>query len=172
LANRKGPIALFVAETGGQNAMIVDSSALAEQAVLDIAQSAFNSAGQRCSALRVLFVQEEMAPKLLGMLKGYMAELTLGDPGELSTDIGPVIDNGAQQMLQNHFAKMSEQASFIAQVAPNESSSAGYYFSPCVFELKDLSILEGEIFGPILHVIRYKANELDKVLDAIINTGY
>lgn len=172
LANRKGPIALFVAETGGQNAMIVDSSALAEQTVMDIAQSAFNSAGQRCSALRVLFVQEEMAPKLLEMLKGCMAELTLGNPDQLSTDIGPVIDSGAQQMLQNHFAKMSEQATLIAQVTANASTSTGYYFAPCVFELSDLSILEGEVFGPILHVIRYKANELDKVMDTIINTGY
>jgi RHH-type proline utilization regulon transcriptional repressor/proline dehydrogenase/delta 1-pyrroline-5-carboxylate dehydrogenase len=171
LANRKGPIALFIAETGGQNAMIVDSSALAEQTVMDIVNSAFNSAGQRCSALRVLFVQEEMAPKLLDMLKGYMAELTLGDPALLSTDIGPVIDGGAQQMLANHFAKMNEQASLLAQVAAKNTPS-GFYFAPCVFELKDLSILEGEVFGPILHVIRYKANELDKVMDAIINTGY
>ncbi len=110
LANRTGPIALFVAETGGQNAMIVDSSALAEQAVMDIAQSAFNSAGQRCSALRVLFVQEEMAPKLLDMLKGYMAELTIGDPSLLSTDIGPVIDtdaqtNAARSLCENESAK-------------------------------------------------------------------
>jgi len=171
LANRTGPIALFIAETGGQNAMIVDSSALAEQVVMDIAQSAFNSAGQRCSALRVLFVQEEMAPKLLTMLKGYMAELAIGDPRLLATDIGPVIDSGAQQMLQAHFAKMSQQASLIMQV-PMRETPTGYYFAPCAFELSDLSILEGEVFGPILHVIRYKAAELDKVMDAIIKTGY
>jgi RHH-type proline utilization regulon transcriptional repressor/proline dehydrogenase/delta 1-pyrroline-5-carboxylate dehydrogenase len=171
LANRKGPIALFIAETGGQNAMIVDSSALAEQTVMDIAHSAFNSAGQRCSALRVLFVQEEMAPKLLEMLKGCMAQLTLGDPDLISTDIGPVIDSAAQQMLQNHFAKMSEEATLIAQVTADKTPT-GYYFAPSVFELSDLSILEGEVFGPILHVIRYKANELDKVMDAIIKTGY
>lgn len=171
LANRSGPIALFIAETGGQNAMIVDSSALAEQAVIDIASSAFNSAGQRCSALRVLFVQEEMAPKLLDMLKGYMNELTIGDPSLLSTDIGPVIDRGAQQMLKKHFAKMETEAVFVAQV-PMRESPTGHYFAPAVFELSDLSLLEGEIFGPILHVIRYKAKELDKVMDAIINTGY
>lgn len=171
LANRKGPIALFIAETGGQNAMIVDSSALAEQTVIDIAQSAFNSAGQRCSALRVLFVQEEMAPKLIAMLKGYMEELTLGDPNLLSTDIGPVIDKAAQKMLQDHFAKMNKEAEFIAEV-PLHNTSNGNYFAPCLFELKDLSILEGEVFGPILHLIRYKAGELDKVMDAIINTGY
>lgn len=171
LANRNGPIALFVAETGGQNTMIVDSSALAEQTVMDIALSAFNSAGQRCSALRVLFVQEEIAPRILEMLKGYMAELTVGDPCLLSTDIGPVIDSGAQQMLQDHFNKMNEQAQFIAQV-PYQQTADGYYFAPCAFELNDLSVLEGEIFGPVLHVIRYKARDLDKVIDAIIKTGY
>jgi RHH-type proline utilization regulon transcriptional repressor/proline dehydrogenase/delta 1-pyrroline-5-carboxylate dehydrogenase len=171
LANRSGPIALLIAETGGQNAMIVDSSALAEQTVIDIVNSAFNSAGQRCSALRVLFVQEEMAPKLLEMLQGYMAALTLGDPALLSTDIGPVIDAGAESMLQNHFNKMREQASLLAQVSA-EHTPPGFYFAPCVFEIKDLSMLEGEVFGPILHVIRYKASELDKVMDAIINTGY
>jgi RHH-type proline utilization regulon transcriptional repressor/proline dehydrogenase/delta 1-pyrroline-5-carboxylate dehydrogenase len=171
LANRKGPIALFIAETGGQNAMIVDSSALAEQAVIDIAHSAFNSAGQRCSALRVLFVQDEMAPKLLSMLKGYMNELTIDDPSLLATDIGPVIDRGAQKMLKDHFTKMQEQGTLLAQV-PMRESLAGYYFAPAVFELNDLSILEGEVFGPILHVIRYSAKNLDKVMDAIINTGY
>lgn len=171
LAKRSGPIALFIAETGGQNAMIVDSSALAEQAVIDIAQSAFNSAGQRCSALRVLFVQEEMAPKLLTMLKGYMAELAIGDPSLLSTDIGPVIDNDALHKLQNHFAHMSEEATLLAQ-APMQNRPKGHYFAPCVFELNDLSMLKGEVFGPILHVIRYKANDLDKIMDAITQTGY
>jgi RHH-type proline utilization regulon transcriptional repressor/proline dehydrogenase/delta 1-pyrroline-5-carboxylate dehydrogenase len=171
LAQRKGPIALFIAETGGQNAMIVDSSALAEQTVMDIATSAFNSAGQRCSALRVLFVQEEIAPKLLEMLKGYMQELSIGNPALLTTDIGPVIDKDAQQMLKNHFAKMSQEARLIAQVPMRETPS-GHYFAPCAFELEDLSILEGEVFGPILHIVRYKARDLDKVMDAIIKTGY
>lgn len=171
LANRKGAIALFVAETGGQNAMIVDSSALPEQTVMDIAQSAFNSAGQRCSALRVLFVQEDLADKLLTMLKGYMAELAIGDPALLSTDIGPVIDSAAQTMLQNHITAMQEKATFVANV-PMQTLAGGHYLSPHVFELADLSLLEGEVFGPILHVIRYKANELDKVMDTIINTGY
>ena len=171
LANRKGPIALFIAETGGQNAMIVDSSALAEQTVMDIVQSSFNSAGQRCSALRVLFVQEEMAPKLLEMLKGYMAELTLGDPSSLSTDIGPVIDNGALKMLEDHVVKMNQEATLLATVDAKDTPK-GFYFAPCVYELKDLNQLEGEVFGPILHVIRFKSNELNKVMDAIINTGY
>lgn len=171
LASRKGEIAMFIAETGGQNAMIVDSSALAEQAVVDIAMSAFNSAGQRCSALRVLFVQEEMAPKLLTMLKGLMAELKLGEPSLLANDIGPVIDQGALDMLEDHAEEMTRKARLIAQVTKPDGLS-GHYFAPCAFELTDLSILKGEVFGPILHVIRYKANELDKVMDMIINTGY
>lgn len=171
LANRPGPIGLLVAETGGQNAMIVDSSALAEQAVIDIVQSAFNSAGQRCSALRVVFVQEEIAPRLLTMLRGYMAELTIGDPSLLATDIGPVIDRDAQQMLQTHFAAMSQQATLLAQV-PLPDLPYGNFFAPCAFELTDLSILTREIFGPILHVIRYQSTHLDKVMDAIIQTGY
>lgn len=171
LAKRPGPIALLIAETGGQNAMIVDSSALAEQAVVDIVQSAFNSAGQRCSALRVLFVQDDIAPLLLTMLKGYMAELTVADPALLSTDIGPVIDAGAQEMLQAHVAKMNDVGTLIAEV-PLSNTNNGFYFAPCAYEIADLSVLEGEVFGPILHVIRFGANELDNVLDAIIHTGY
>jgi RHH-type transcriptional regulator, proline utilization regulon repressor / proline dehydrogenase / delta 1-pyrroline-5-carboxylate dehydrogenase len=171
LANRLGPIALFIAETGGQNAMIVDSSALAEQAVIDIPQSAFNSAGQRCSALRVLFVQEEIAPTLLDMLKGYMSELTVGDPFLLSTDIGPVIDQDALQMLKNHYAKMSQEGRLLFEV-PMRNTPSGHFFAPCLFEISDLSLLKGEVFGPILHVIRYQARDLDKVMNAISQTEY
>jgi RHH-type proline utilization regulon transcriptional repressor/proline dehydrogenase/delta 1-pyrroline-5-carboxylate dehydrogenase len=171
LSHRQGPIALFIAETGGQNAMIVDSSALAEQAVLDIIQSAFNSAGQRCSALRVLFVQEDIASTLLTMLLGYMAELTIGDPRLLSTDIGPVIDTKALDKLKSHFAMMSKEATLLGQ-ASLQNAPAGHYFAPCVFELSHLNILKEEVFGPILHVIRYQAGQLDQVLDDIINTGY
>jgi RHH-type proline utilization regulon transcriptional repressor/proline dehydrogenase/delta 1-pyrroline-5-carboxylate dehydrogenase len=171
LANRQGPIAMFVAETGGQNAMIVDSSALAEQVVMDVAQSAFNSAGQRCSALRVLFVQEEMAPKLIEMLEGYMAELKIGEPSLLDNDIGPVIDKASREMLLQHAEKMNKEATLLAQV-PMPDKLNGHYFAPRVYELADIHLLEGEVFGPILHVIRYKATELDKVMDAIINTGY
>lgn len=171
LANRSGPIAILIAETGGQNAIIVDSSALPEQTVIDVAQSAFNSAGQRCSALRVLYVQKEIAPKILTMLKGYMNELYLGDPSQLSTDIGPVIDRGAKEMLQNHFAKMSHEAQLLSQV-PMRETPTGEFFAPCAFELSRLSQLEGEVFGPILHVIRYDSDQLDKVMDDIIDTGY
>lgn len=171
LANRNGPIAVFVAETGGQNAMIVDSSVLPEQTVMDIVQSAFNSAGQRCSALRVLFVQNEIASKLIEMLKGYMAEMIVGDPTLLTTDVGPVIDGDALQMLQNHKTKMLREGTLLAQVAL-EKTPKGYYFAPCAFEIPNLNLLKGEVFGPILHVIRYSAHELEKVIDAIINTGY
>lgn len=171
LANRTGPIAVFVAETGGQNAMIVDSSALPEQTVIDIAQSAFNSAGQRCSALRVLCVQEAIAPRLLDLLKGFMQELRLGDPTSLAADIGPVIDGDALKMLQTHFSKMVQQGKLLAQV-PKNSLADGFYFAPCAFEINDFSVLKREVFGPILHIIRYKARNLDQLMDAIIKTGY
>lgn len=171
LAHREGPIVPFIAETGGQNVMIVDSSALPEQVVQDVITSAFNSAGQRCSALRVLYVQEDIAPQVIAMLKGAMAELTLGDPGLLSTDIGPVIDNDAQKMLQNHFERMQNEAKLIYQISYKDLPP-GHFFAPAAFELKSLNTLTGEVFGPILHVIRYNAKQLDKVLDDIIQTGY
>lgn len=171
LANKKGPINIFIAETGGQNAMIVDSSALAEQTVADVVVSAFNSAGQRCSALRVLFVQEDIAPKILTMLEGYMKEFTVGDPGSLANDIGPVIDGPSKKMLEDHYAKMMQAGKLIAQI-PVKNAPNGNYFTPSAFEIPNLNILEGEVFGPILHVIRFKSGELDQVMDAIINTGY
>ncbi len=171
LAKRNGPIVPFIAETGGQNAMIVDSSALPEQVVADVIQSAFNSAGQRCSALRVLFLQEEIAPKVIDMLKGAMREISLGDPALLSTDVGPVIDKDALTMLNNHFGIMQKEATLIYQVETKNHPN-GYFFAPCVFELNDLSVLKKEVFGPVLHIIRYSAKELDQVLDQIINTGY
>lgn len=171
LAKRTGPLAVLIAETGGQNAMIVDSSALPEQTVIDIVNSAFNSAGQRCSALRVLFVQEEIAPQLLQMLTGYMAQLTIGDPQCLSTDIGPVIDQDALTMLKMHYKKMQQEAKLIMQMDA-KNTEKGFYFAPCIFEIENINLLEKEIFGPILHVIRYKANALDKVIDAIIQTRY
>lgn len=171
LANRAGSIAFLIAETGGQNAMIVDSTALPEQTVLDIVQSAFNSAGQRCSALRVLFIQEEIAIKLLDMLTGYMAQLKMGDPKLLSSDIGPVIDRSSLEMLQNHFAKMTHAGKLLAQI-PTQQTPDGHFFAPCAFEINHLDILEGEIFGPILHVIRYNAKKLEQVIQQIIQSGY
>jgi len=171
LAARPGPIVPFIAETGGQNAIIVDSSALPEQLVADIITSAFNSAGQRCSALRVLFIQEDIAPHLLTMLKGAMAELQIGDPILLSTDIGPVIDQEALHLLQEHVEKMNKSAILLAHT-PIPTHLKGSYFTPCAYELNDLSLLPREVFGPILHVIRYPAGSLDKVMDMITQTGY
>lgn len=171
LANRNGAIAVLIAETGGQNAMIVDSSALAEQTVADVVMSAFNSAGQRCSALRVLFVQEDIAPKIITMMQGYMSQFTVGDPGWISNDIGPVIDQASKEMLQAHYDKMMQAGKLVAQI-PVVNAPDGHYFAPSAFEIDNLNILEGEVFGPILHIIRYKSGELDKVMDAIIKTGY
>jgi RHH-type proline utilization regulon transcriptional repressor/proline dehydrogenase/delta 1-pyrroline-5-carboxylate dehydrogenase len=144
---------------------------LAEQAVVDIALSAFNSAGQRCSALRVLFVQDDIADKLLTMLKGYMGELTVSDPSFITTDIGPVIDEDALNMLKAHRERMVKEAALLAEI-PLSNAPDGNFFSPCLFELKSIDQLTGEVFGPVLHVIRYKANELDKVIDSISSTGF
>lgn len=171
LSERKGPIVPFIAETGGQNAMIVDSSALPEQVVTDVINSAFNSAGQRCSALRVLFLQREIADRVILMLKGAMKELKIGDPRLISTDIGPVIDDAAKKMLQDHFEKMQKAAVFIDQV-PTQNLPNGHFFAPAAFELENLNLLEREVFGPILHVIRFDGDKLDEVLDQIIHTGY
>ena len=172
LANRLGAIVPLIAETGGQNAMIVDSSALPEQVVADVINSAFGSAGQRCSALRVLFVQNDIADKLIEMLKGAMAELRLGDPSFLATDIGPVIDEGARKTLEQHAARMHQEAKLIYQVSTPSEAQSGTYFAPCAFELDSLNRLTQEVFGPILHVIRYDAKDLDKVIKDINNTGY
>ncbi len=170
LAARPGAIASLIAETGGLNAMLVDSSALPEQVVKDVMQSAFGSAGQRCSALRVLFVQEDVAEPILRALAGAVQELCLGDPGLLSTDLGPVIDATAREDLLAHIARMSERASPVVGGALPEG--AGHFVAPCVFELKSLDDLPGEVFGPILHVIRYAADELDGVIDAINARGF
>jgi RHH-type proline utilization regulon transcriptional repressor/proline dehydrogenase/delta 1-pyrroline-5-carboxylate dehydrogenase len=172
LANREGAIIPFIAETGGQNVMIADSTALPEQLVADVVISAFNSAGQRCSALRVLFLQEEIADKVIAMLKGAMAELQIGDPGLLNTDVGPVIDESAQETLQKHLEFLSQNGKLIHQVKLSESCKNGTYFGPSAYEIPSLSLLKREVFGPILHVIRYRKNDLDKVIAAINETGY
>lgn len=173
LAERQGPIIPLIAETGGQNVMIVDSSALPEQTVMDAIQSAFGSAGQRCSALRVLFIQEDVAAKIIKMLQGAMAELKVGDSSLLVTDIGPVIDNDAKTWLEEHRAQLNTYGKLIYQVAVDPALAAkGTFFAPCAYEIDKLTCLEREVFGPILHVIRYKQNELDKVIAAVNNTGY
>ncbi len=172
LANREGPIIPFIAETGGQNAMIADTTALPEQLVMDVIASAFNSAGQRCSALRVLFLQSEMADHVIKMLQGAMAELKIGDPSWLNTDIGPVIDAAAMTTLEEHAQRMMQEGKLIGEVPLPAQTSHGTYFAPRAFEIPSLNILTREVFGPILHVIRYKSRDLDKVIAAINATGY
>lgn len=172
LAARDAAIGVLIAETGGQNALIADSSALPEQLVKDALSSAFTSAGQRCSAARVLYVQEDIANKVIGMLAGAMAELSVGDPGLLSTDVGPVIDSDALKLLEDHAAKMAKIAKPIATAKTDESVAHGTFFAPRAWELQSLSQLTRENFGPALHVLRWKADELDQVIDAINATGY
>ncbi|WP_275099117.1 bifunctional proline dehydrogenase/L-glutamate gamma-semialdehyde dehydrogenase PutA [Sedimenticola hydrogenitrophicus] len=172
LAERNGPIATLVAETGGQNAMIVDSTALPEQVIKDVISSAFTSAGQRCSALRVLFIQEDVAGRMLELLKGAMAELKVGNPCELDTDVGPVIDDAARRALQQHIAEMREQASLIAEAPLPLNAEAGSFVAPVAFEIAGMGQLDKEHFGPILHVIRYPASRLDDVIAQINDSGY
>jgi len=172
LAAREGAIVPLIAETGGQNAMIVDSTALPEQVVNDVLISSFQSAGQRCSALRVLFVQEEVAGRTLTMLEGAMRELKLGDPAWLATDVGPVIDAEARDMLTGHARRMEQEGRLIARTPLPDDCEHGTFVAPAAFEIDSLSRLQGEVFGPILHVVRYRADRLDKVVEAINGTGY
>ncbi len=164
-AREDAPIAVLIAETGGQNALIADSSALPEQLVKDAIGSAFTSAGQRCSAARVLFVQDDIADKVMTMLAGAMAELKLGDPGALATDVGPVIDTDALDMLKAHATRMDQEARHIATVPMETDLALGTFFAPRAYELSSLSQLQREVFGPVLHVIRWKAEHLDAVID-------
>ena len=173
LAARDAQIAVLVAETGGQNAMIADSSALPEQIVKDVIASAFQSAGQRCSAARVLYIQEDIADKVIDMLAGAMAELKVGDPGLLSTDVGPVIDEDAKAILVAHAERMDKEASMIAEAPMDPAATAhGTFFAPRAYEIPSLSVLKREVFGPVLHLIRFKASELKNVVDEINSTGY
>ncbi|MEM7680080.1 MAG: bifunctional proline dehydrogenase/L-glutamate gamma-semialdehyde dehydrogenase PutA [Pseudomonadota bacterium] len=173
LAAKTGPIVPFIAETGGQNAMIVDSSALPEQVVDDVTLSAFGSAGQRCSALRILCVQDEIADKLLHMLKGAMRELKVGDPKTLPTDVGPVIDTKALETLENHKERMLDEGELLHEVEIDEIfTTQGNFFGPCAFEINDISILEREVFGPILHIVRFRQDNLDTLIENINGTGY
>ncbi|MDH3003572.1 bifunctional proline dehydrogenase/L-glutamate gamma-semialdehyde dehydrogenase PutA [Pasteurella multocida] len=163
----------LIAETGGQNVMIVDSSALAEQVVLDVLNSAFDSAGQRCSALRVLYVQHDVAPPILTMLKGAMAELKVGNPQHLTTDVGPVIDEVAQKRLLQHIETMRTVAKdcYQAPVDP-EMQQQGIFVPPTLFELENLHHLKHEVFGPVLHVVRFHASEFNQVIAQINSTGF
>ncbi|MGZ5008496.1 MAG: bifunctional proline dehydrogenase/L-glutamate gamma-semialdehyde dehydrogenase PutA [Methylobacter sp.] len=172
LAEHHQKIVPVIAETGGQNVMIADSSALLEQLVQDALLSAFNSAGQRCSALRVLYVQEEIADKTIEMLIGAMRELSLGDPGRHHTDIGPVIDYAALAPLSEHLETMQQQAGLLYQLPLPPGLDQGSFFPPSLIELRSLSQLSREVFGPVLHLIRYRESELGQVIADINATGY
>lgn len=174
LGERNGAIVPLIAETGGQNPMLVDSSALVEQLVDDVIYSAFNSAGQRCSTLRVLYLQQDIADEVIEMLVGAMDVLELGDPDSLATDIGPVIDAQAMATLQNHLDTMQHQsgAKIIARFDSARVPSCGFYFAPTLIEIDSLALLKEEVFGPILHIIRYNSKQLTTVLDDIRNSGF
>ena len=172
IAQRPGPIIPLIAETGGQNVMLADSSALPEQVVLDALTSAFNSAGQRCSALRVLFVQREIAPRVIELLCDALGELVIGDPQWLTTDIGPVIDTAARDTLEHHVQNLAPKARLLRRLELPTGTEHGSYFAPTVFEIERLDILQREVFGPILHVVRYAANQLDAVIEAVNASGY
>ncbi len=172
LAGRDGPIAAFIAETGGQNAMLVDSSALPEQVVLDSVFSAFNSAGQRCSALRLLCLQNDIADRVIEMLIGHMQELVIGDPALLSTDVGPAIDDEARQVLEKHMQRMQETAKVLYRCKLEGATASGSFFAPALVEIGGIDVLEREIFGPVLHVLRFRNRDLGATIDAINATGY
>ncbi|KZL09436.1 Bifunctional protein PutA [Pseudovibrio axinellae] len=169
MANALCPTAPLIAETGGLNAMIVDSTALPEQAVRDVIASSFQSAGQRCSALRMLYVQEDIFEDFKEMLLGAMAELELGDPSALSTDVGPVIDAAAQSKIDAHCKKWAEKGRVLKQLkAPNK----GHFVAPTLIHLDGIEELGEEIFGPVLHIATFKAEEIDQTIDAINGQGY
>ncbi|MBN9255145.1 MULTISPECIES: bifunctional proline dehydrogenase/L-glutamate gamma-semialdehyde dehydrogenase PutA [unclassified Mesorhizobium] len=169
LAETAAPDAMLIAETGGLNAMIVDSTALPEQAVRDILASAFQSAGQRCSALRVLYVQKDVEKKMLEMLKGAMAALEVGDPWRISTDVGPVIDDEAQASIRDYCTRMGLEGRLIAKL---ETPKDGRFVAPHVFRVKGIEEMEREVFGPVLHVATFEADGIDGVISAINRKGY
>lgn len=172
IAAREGEIIPLVAETGGQNIMVVDSSALPEQVVADVMDSAFGSAGQRCSALRILYVQEDVADKIIEMLVGAMKELKIGDTRDIATDVGPVINADAQAGLQAHIDRMKQEAKLLYQVDVSEDVKKGTFIAPVAFELSSLQQLTREQFGPVLHVLRFKAADFENVIQEINSTGY
>jgi RHH-type proline utilization regulon transcriptional repressor/proline dehydrogenase/delta 1-pyrroline-5-carboxylate dehydrogenase len=168
LAAREGPIVPFVAETGGLNAMFVDTTALREQVIDDAILSAFGSAGQRCSALRLLIVPDETADELIEGLAGAMDALVLGDPADPATDVAPVIDEAAKVALEAHAARLTREAKVIRRL----EAPAGLFFPPILAEIPDAGFLTREVFGPILHVLRYRPGELERVACALAATRY
>lgn len=174
LANRENaPLPTLIAETGGMNAMIVDSTALPEQVVVDVIQSAFQSAGQRCSALRVLYLQDDVADRVIEILKGAMDELRIGDPRDLGTDVGPVIDEDARANLLAHIEKLKGEDRLIAETPmAAEHTQNGTFVAPVAFQIDSINALTREQFGPILHIVRYKASEIERVINDINGRGY
>jgi len=184
LAQRGGDQVPLIAETGGQNCMIVDSTALPEQVVDDVISSGFQSAGQRCSALRVLFLQEDIADKVITMLKGALAELYIGDPAKLTTDIGPVIDQKALDALNAHSDYMQTNGNLLYQCTlfnektdenSNEESTnqdGHFFFAPRLYEISDIDILTKEVFGPCVHIVRFKGSEIEQVIEKVNGTGF
>lgn len=172
LAARDGPIIPFIAETGGINAMIVDSTALPEQVVDDAVVSAFRSAGQRCSALRLLIVQDDIADGVIDMLVGKARELVVGDPAEPMTDVGPVIDAEALAALEAHAERMDAEAKLLFRAPLGDGHKGATFFAPCIYEIARIAQLTHETFGPVLHVVRYGADEIDGVIDALNGLGY
>ncbi|MGE0626415.1 MAG: bifunctional proline dehydrogenase/L-glutamate gamma-semialdehyde dehydrogenase PutA [Hyphomicrobiaceae bacterium] len=172
LTDRGAEIVPFIAETGGINAMIADSTALPEQVVRDAVRSAFDSAGQRCSAARVLFVQDDIADRVFEMLAGATELLDVGDPMDYATDIGPVIDSEARDQLNAHKSRMYHDGRMLTDVKLPAECRSGTYVTPAVFEIDRIGLLEREVFGPILHVVRYEQGHLDKVVQAVNATGY
>jgi RHH-type proline utilization regulon transcriptional repressor/proline dehydrogenase/delta 1-pyrroline-5-carboxylate dehydrogenase len=170
LAQRGGEQVPLIAETGGQNCMIVDSSALPEQVVDDVIASAFQSAGQRCSALRVLFLQEEIAETVIEMLVGALQELTIGDPGYLATDIGPVIDQKALSNLQRHADDMQQHGTLLYECKLPQCN--GTFFAPRIYQIKNIAVLKREVFGPCLHIVRFKAADIENTMAEINATGF
>jgi RHH-type proline utilization regulon transcriptional repressor/proline dehydrogenase/delta 1-pyrroline-5-carboxylate dehydrogenase len=169
LAETAAPDAMLIAETGGLNAMIVDSTALPEQAVRDILASAFQSAGQRCSALRILYVQKDVEKKMLKMLTGALASLNVGDPWQISTDIGPVIDAEAQTAIGDYCAEMETNGRLIAKI---EAPKDGLFVAPHIFRVAGIEDVDREVFGPVLHVASFEAEDIDRVISAINRKGY
>jgi len=172
LAARGGAIVPLIAETGGMNAMIVDSTALPEQVVDDAVTSAFMSAGQRCSALRLLFLQEEVADQIIEMIAGAMDELIIGDPADIATDVGPVITAAAAQQLERHALRMSREARIIKACDLGAAHAHGSFFAPHLIELDNAAQLTREEFGPILHVVRYMSTQIRQVLQSIRARGF
>ncbi|MBL8400508.1 bifunctional proline dehydrogenase/L-glutamate gamma-semialdehyde dehydrogenase PutA, partial [Accumulibacter sp.] len=173
LAGKDGPLVPLIAETGGQNTLIADSSALPEQIVRDVVASAFNSAGQRCSALRVLYIQADIADRVCELLAGAMQELCIGNPADIATDVGPVIDEAARALLVAHARWLDSFATPIFTCPLDEEATRhGTFFAPRAYEIDSIARLEREVFGPILHVVRWRAEDLDQVCAAIANTGY